>query len=224
MDFSWLQRNTDLIVTMTIEHAWWSVAAVLAGLILALPVGYLVHRTGRTAGIWLALAGLLYAIPSVALFVVMPLILGTRILDPVNVIGALAVYCFALLVRNVRDGFAGVDPVVKQSAISMGFGPVRRVLRVEFPLAMPVIFAGLRVATVSTISLVTVGAVIGNGALGQLFDTGFRSGFITPILAGIIVTLVLALVADGLILIIQRITLPWFGISPNRRRLLGGAR
>jgi osmoprotectant transport system permease protein len=220
MDWSWIQRNAGDILAMTGQHVWWSLAAVLAGLITALPIGYLVYRTGRAAGVWLALIGLLYAIPSVALFVVMPLVLGTGILDPLNVIGALAVYCFALLVRNVRDGFAGVDPTVRQSAMAMGFGWVRRVLRVELPLAMPVVFAGLRVATVSTISLVSVGAVIGNGALGQLFDLGFRSGFATPILVGILVTLVLALLADGLILLLQRVTVPWFGIGPSRQRRL----
>lgn len=225
MDWAWIQRNVGEILAMTGQHVWWSVAAVLAGLITALPIGYLVHRTGRVAGLWLALIGLLYAIPSVALFVVMPLVLGTGILDPLNVIGALAVYCFALLVRNVRDGFDGVDPAVRQAAMSMGFGSVRRVLRVELPLAMPVIFAGLRVATVSTISLVSVGAVIGNGALGQLFDLGFRSGFATPILVGIVATLVLALLADGLILLLQRVTLPWFGVgSASRRQPVGAAR
>lgn len=225
MDWDWIRRSTDEILAMTVQHSWWSVAAVLAGLIAALPVGYIVYRTGRLSGIWLALVGLLYAIPSVALFVVMPVILGTGILDPLNVIGALAVYCFALLVRSVRDGFAGVAVTVRQSATAMGFGPGRRVLQVELPLAMPVIFAGLRVATVSTISLVSVGAVIGNGALGQLFDLGFRSGFATPILVGIVVILVLALIADGLILLMQRITLPWFGLGARTsRRKVGVAR
>lgn len=218
MDWTWIQRNTDEILAMAGQHIWWSVAAVVAGFVLALPAGYLVYRTGRGSGIWLAVLGLLYAVPSVALFVLMPLILGTGILDPLNVIGALAVYCFALLVRNVRDGFADVDPTVRQSATAMGFGTVRRVLRVELPLAMPVIYAGLRVATVSTISLVSVGAVIGNGALGQLFDLGFRSGFATPILAGILAILVLALAADGIILLLQRVTLPWFGLGSRGRR------
>jgi osmoprotectant transport system permease protein len=225
MDWDWVQRNTGEILAMSGQHSWWSVTAVLGGLIAALPIGYLVYRTGRASGLWLAVVGLLYAIPSVALFVVMPIFLGTGILDPLNVVGALAVYCFALLVRNVRDGFADVDPAVRQSATAMGFGTVRRVLNVELPLAMPVIFSGLRVAAVSTISLVSVGAVIGNGALGQLFDLGFRSGFATPILVGIVVTLVLALLADGFILLLQRVTLPWFGLGPQRsRRRVGAAR
>lgn len=221
IDWAWIQRNTGVIAGLTGQHVLWSLTAVAVGLVAALPIGYLVHRTGRAAGFLLAIAGLLYAVPSIALFVVMPLILGSKILDPINVIGALTVYTFALLVRSVRDGFAGVDPQVRQSAIAVGYGPVRRVLGVEFPLALPVIFSGLRVATVSTISLVAVGAVIGNGALGQLFDRGFQSGFATPIVVGIVVILVLALVADGLILLAQRIMLPWFGLGQRRGR--GGA-
>ncbi|WP_432560226.1 ABC transporter permease [Granulicoccus sp. GXG6511] len=222
MDWAWLQRNVDQILALTGQHALWSLIAVIAGLALALPVGYAVFRTGRSAGIWLAVVGLLYAIPSIALFVAMPLILGTGILDPLNVIGALAVYTFALLVRSVRDGFAGVDPTVRQAAVAMGYGPLRRVLGVEFPLALPVIFAGLRVATVSTISLVSVGAVIGNGALGQLFDRGFAGGFMTPIVAGIVIILVMALLADLSILGLQRVLLPWFGLGQRSGgRLLG---
>lgn len=223
MDWAWIERNTGDILAMAGQHILWSVAAVVAGFVVALPAGYLVYRTGRVSGLWLALIGLLYAIPSVALFVVMPLFLGTGILDPLNVVGALAVYCFALLVRNVRDGFAGVDPTVRQAATAMGYETVRRVLRVELPLAMPVIFAGLRVATVSTISLVSVGAVIGNGALGQLFDLGFRSGFATPIWVGILSILVLALLADGLILLLQRVALPWFGLGRRSGRPRVGA-
>lgn len=218
MDWTWIERNAPEIASLTGQHLLWSVAAVLMGLVAALPAGYAVHRTGRAAGVWLAVVGLLYAIPSIALFVAMPLILGTRILDPMNVIGALAVYTFALLVRSVRDGFAGVDDSVRQAAVAMGYGPVRRVLAVELPLAMPVIFSGLRVATVSTISLVSVGAVIGNGALGQLFDRGFAGGFATPIVVGIAIILILALLADVLILLAQRILLPWFGVGSQGGR------
>lgn len=219
MDWEWIQRNSSEIVSLTGQHLLWSLAAVLMGLVVALPVGYAVYRTGRSAGVWLAIVGLLYAIPSVALFVAMPLVLGTRILDPLNVIGALAVYTFALLVRSVRDGFAGVDGPVRQAAVAMGYGTARRVVGVELPLAMPVILSGLRVATVSTISLVSVGAVIGNGALGQLFDRGFASGFATPIVTGIVIILVLALLADAAILLAQRVFLPWFGSGSRRGRV-----
>ena len=213
INWTWLQANAADIAARTGQHVVLSVLPVLIGLVVALPVGYLVRRTGRAAGAWLAVLGLRYAIPSIAMFVVMPLILGTQILDPVNVVVALAVYAFALLVRNVADGFAAVDDTVRQSAVAMGYGPVRRVLGVELPLAMPVIISGLRVATVSTISLVSVGAVIGMGALGQYFTQGFDQGFATPIIVAMVLILLLALIADSLILLAQRIFLPWFGLG-----------
>jgi osmoprotectant transport system permease protein len=99
---------------------------------------------------------------------------------------------------------------VKQSASAVGYGSLRRLFRVELPLAMPVIFAGLRVVTVSNIALVSVAVLIGSGALGKLFDLGFGSNFYTPIIVGLVLTVALALVADALILLIQRGTLPWF--------------
>ena len=117
---------------------------------------------------------MIYSIPSLALFVLMPLVLGTQILNPANIVAALAVYSIALLVRSVVDGLRSVSPSVKQSASAMGYGSFRRLSRVELPLAMPVIFAGLRVVTVSNIALVSVAVLVGSGALGKLFDLGFE--------------------------------------------------
>jgi osmoprotectant transport system permease protein len=102
-----------------------------------------------------------------------------------------------------------VSPSVKQAASAMGYGSFRRLLRVELPLAMPVIFAGLRVVTVSNIALVSVAVLVGSGALGKLFDLGFGSSFYTPIIVALVLTLALALIADGLILLLQRGSLPW---------------
>lgn len=218
MNLNWVQQNLSEIGALTLEHVVLSIVPVLVGLLLALPIGWLVHRSGRTQSAWLGLAGLLYAIPSVALIVAMPLFLGTKILDPFNIIGALTIYTFALLVRNVADGFNRVDPAVRRSASAMGYGWLRRIFAVELPLAMPVVFSGLRVATVSTISLVSVGAVIGRGALGQLFDKGFREGFATPVVVGIVLILALALLADGLILLTQRVALPWYGVKPIKAK------
>lgn len=212
IDWSWVQRNAPEIAATTGQHVVLSLLPVAIGLLVALPVGYVLHRTGRTSQVWLALVGLLYAIPSVALFVTMPILLRTLILNPVNIVAALTIYTFALLVRSVADGFASVDPAVRQAATAMGYGAGRRVLGVELPLAMPVILSGLRVATVSTISLVSVGAVIGMGALGKYFDQGFREGFTTPILVALVLILVLALVADALIQLAQRVLLPWHGL------------
>jgi osmoprotectant transport system permease protein len=151
----------------------------------------------------------IYSIPSLALFVVMPAFLGTKILDPLNIVVALVIYSVALLVRSVVDGLRSVPDSVKQAASAIGYGSFRRFLRVELPLAMPVVFAGLRVVTVSNIALVSVGVLIGVQQLGQLFDTGFNRNFYTPIIVGIVLTVVLALIADSIILLIRRGVLPW---------------
>jgi osmoprotectant transport system permease protein len=181
----------------------------VVALVVSLPLGFVVFRSGRAANAILAVLGVIYSIPSLALFVALPLLLRTQILNPVNVAVALTIYSVALLVRSVVDGLRSVPDSVKQSAEAVGFGWFRRLLRVELPLAMPVVFAGLRVVTVSNIALVTVAVLVASGGLGQLFLRGYNSIFYTPLIAGLVLTVLLALVADGVILLIQRGTLPW---------------
>jgi osmoprotectant transport system permease protein len=209
LDWDWLQRNASEIAALLGEHALLAVIPVLAALVASLPLGYLVHKTGRAANAILAVFGVIYSIPSLALFVALPLVLGTSILSPLNVAVALAIYSVALLVRSVVDGLSAVPASVKQSATAVGYGWFRRLARVELPLAMPVIFAGLRVVTVSNIALVSVAAVVGGGALGKLFDRGLGSRFYTPLIVGLVLSVLLALLADALILLIQRNALPW---------------
>ncbi len=210
LDWAWIQRNLAMIGSLLVDHIILSVLPVLIALVISLPLGFLVFKTKRVANVILAFLGVIYSIPSLALFVMMPLILGTKILNPVNIVAALAIYSIALLVRSVVDGLRSVPASVKQSASAVGYGWLRRLFRVELPLAMPVIYAGLRVVTVSNIALVSVAVLIGSGALGKLFDLGFGSFFYTPIIVGLVLMLALALVADALILLIQRGTLPWF--------------
>jgi osmoprotectant transport system permease protein len=212
LDWAWLSRNAfdgTNIAALLGEHTLLAIIPVLAALIIAIPLGYLVFRTGRAANPILAVFGVIYSIPSLALFVALPLVLGTSILSPLNVAVALAIYSVALLVRSVVDGLRSVPDQVKQSATAVGYGSFARLFRVELPLAMPVIFAGLRVATVSNIALVSVAAVVGGGALGRLFDRGLASRFYTPLIVGLVLSVLLALLADGLILLLQRNTLPW---------------
>ncbi|HZA04423.1 MAG TPA: ABC transporter permease [Propionibacteriaceae bacterium] len=212
LDWAWLGRNAFggmNIAGLLAEHALLAIVPVLAALLAAIPLGYLVFRTGRAANPILAVFGVVYSIPSLALFVALPLVLQTSILSPINVAVALAIYSVALLVRSVVDGLRSVPAQVKQSATAMGYGSLARLFRVELPLAMPVVFAGLRVATVSNIALVSVAAVVGGGALGKLFDRGLASRFYTPLIVGLVLSLLLALVADALILLLQRNSLPW---------------
>ena len=209
LDWRWINRNLGEIGGLTGQHAILAVLPVLAALVVSVPLGFLVYRTGRAANVILSVLGVVYSIPSLALFVALPVVLGTQILDPVNIAVALAIYSVALLVRSVVDGLRSVPTAVKQSASAVGYGWFARLVKVELPLAMPVVFAGLRVVTVSNIALVSVAVVVGGGALGQLFDTGFNRNFFTPIIVGLVLTLLLALVADAIILLIQRGTLPW---------------
>lgn len=210
MNWDWVGANTGTIGELLWTHAIQALVPVMAALAVSLVIGYAVYRSGRTVTTAvLSVLGVVYSIPSLALFVALPVVLGTQILDPLNVMVALVIYSTALLVRSVVDGFAGVPPEVRASAEAMGFGPVRRVLTVELPLALPVIVAGLRVATVANIALVSVGAVIGQGALGRLFDQGFEIGFLTPIIVGLVLSVGLAVVADAAILGGQRLLAPW---------------
>ena len=209
LDWRWTSRHLGYIGGLTAQHAILAVLPVLAALVVSIPLGFLVYRTGRAANAILSVLGIVYSIPSLALFVALPVVLGTQILDPVNIAVALAIYSVALLVRSVVDGLRSVPSAVKQSASAVGYGWFARLVKVELPLAMPVVFAGLRVVTVSNIALVSVAVVVGGGALGQLFDTGFNRNFFSPIIVGLVLTLLLALVADAIILLIQRGTLPW---------------
>jgi osmoprotectant transport system permease protein len=209
LDWAWVERNLQMIGELTVEHVILALVPVVLAFVISIPLGYLVSKTGKAADVLLAILGVIYSIPSLALFVLMPLVLGTQILNPANIVAALAVYSIALLVRSVVDGLRSVSPSVKQSASAMGYGSFRALFRVELPLAMPVIFAGLRVVTVSNIALVSVAVLVGSGALGKLFDLGFGSYFYTPIIVALVLTLALALIADGLILLLQRGSLPW---------------
>lgn len=209
MRFDWLYRESGRIAELFAWHVWLSVIPVVIGLILALPLGWLAQRAGLFRSAMLGAAGLLYTIPSLALFVLLPLVLGTRILDPLNVIVALTIYALALLVRTVSDGLESVSPDVVQAANAMGYRPMHRLLLVELPLAVPVIAAGLRVAVVSNVSIVSVAALVGTPQLGLLFTQGLQLRFLTPIIAGIILCIVLAVLLDGIVLFIARRLTPW---------------
>lgn len=206
---SWLFRNRELVLGLLGEHIYLALIPVALGLLLALPLGWAAHRLSRARFALLSVASILYTIPSLALFVAMPAILGTQILSPLNVIVALTIYTLSLLVRSLVDALDSVPQQVLLAANAMGYRPLRRFVGVELPLAVPVLVAGLRVASVSNISLVTVGALIGRGGLGDLFTTGFQRNFLTPIVVGVVATLLLALAVDAALVLLGRVATPW---------------
>lgn len=209
MNFDWLWRESDMIFDLFLRHLWLSIVPVAIGLALALPIGWAVQRSGRWKGPLLSLVGLLFTIPSLALFVLLPWFLGTQILDPVNVIVALTIYVLALLVRTVSDGLDAVPRETIQAANAMGYRSFRRLLTIELPLAIPVIAGGLRVALVANISIVSVAALVGTRQLGSLFTQGLQLQFLTPIIAGIVLSVALAGFLDALVLFLSRRLTPW---------------
>ncbi|MFT4043597.1 MAG: ABC transporter permease [Gordonia sp. (in: high G+C Gram-positive bacteria)] len=206
---NWISSNIDRILTLTWNHVWLTVVPTLIGLLLALPIGWWAHRWRRGHAAILGAAGLLYTIPSLALFIVLPSILGTKILDRINIIVALTLYTLALLVRVVCDGLSSVDPDTVTAADAMGYRGWQRLLLVELPVAVPVIAAGLRVAVVSNVSIVTMAALLGIPQLGSLFTQGFQLRLYLPLVTGIVLCVVLAVIFDGVILAINALLTPW---------------
>jgi osmoprotectant transport system permease protein len=201
-------HQTD-VLHWTWTTVWLAAVPLVAGLIIALPIGWLANRFRWTYPPLVTAAGLLYTIPSLVLFVVLPGLLGTKTLDPVNVAVALTVYTVALLVRVVADGLASVSATTLSAASAMGYTNRQRLFAVELPIAVPVIGAGLRVAAVSNVSLVSVASLLGVAQLGTLFTEGSQLNSLTPILLGLIMIVALALVFDGVILVAMRLLTPW---------------
>ena len=206
---NWLWNNLDLVWGLSLEHIKLSIPPILIGFVVAIPLGWLAHRFRLTRGLLLSFVGLLYTIPSIALFVILPPILGISVLSATNVIIALSVYAIALMVRSTTDALDSVDSDVTQSATAVGYSPWGRFWRIEFPLAGPVLLAGIRVVAVSTVSLVTVGILVGVQSLGYLFTNGLQRSIPVEIGTGIVVTVVIALVFDFALVRLGRMLMPW---------------
>jgi osmoprotectant transport system permease protein len=206
---SWAIDHLGQIQRLAGQHAYLAGVPLLAGLLLALPLGWLARRYPRFYPVLVVGTGLLYTIPSLALFILMPLVIGTRILDPVNVVVAMTLYTVALLVRTVADALGSVPEVVNEAATAMGYRRIARFFRVELPLAVPVIAAGLRVAAVSNVSIVSVASLVGVAQLGYFLTDGYQRGFATELVVGIVSCIVLAMIFDGLIVLASRVMTPW---------------
>ncbi len=223
----WAWRNRDQVLELFWQHAWLSVVPLVVGFLLAVPIGWYASRHPRLRGTLLGVGSVLYTIPSLALFVTLPGIIGTGFLDPLNVVVALSVYAVAIMVRTAADAFTSVSPAVLDSATATGYSARQRGFGVELPLAGPVLLAGIRVVSVSTVSLVSVGALIGVSSLGSLFTNGYRRDFLTEIVVGLVGIVVLALVLDALLVLAGRLLMPWDRHGrrarvPFWRRLAGG--
>jgi osmoprotectant transport system permease protein len=214
---------------LTVIHLRLSLVPVLAGLLLALPWAVLTWRNPVLRRLTTVAASAMFTIPSLALFVVLPLIIPTRILDEANIVVALTLYTSALLVRVVFEALDAVPAQVRDAASAVGYRPISRLIKVELPLSIPVLVAGLRVVVVTNISMVSVGAVIGIGGLGTWFTEGYQADKSDQIMAGIIAIFALAVVIDVALMLAGRLATPWERVSRPGRRLLtapvvGGSR
>lgn len=205
-NWQWLSANRDRIWHMFQSHVYLSLGSVVIGFIIAVPLGVLAARVPRVYGPLLAVTTTLYALPSLAFFAF--LISFTNLSDT-TVLIPLVAYSLAILVRGVTDGLNNVPDEVRIAATAMGYQPFRRLVAVELPAAVPVVVGSLRVATVSSISLLTVASLIGHGGLGQLITEGEYIGYMFEVVVGIVAVTILALVCDGALLLGGRLATPW---------------
>jgi osmoprotectant transport system permease protein len=206
MIWSWIPQNIGQIGQLTLQNAYLGIVSALIGLGISVPLGIVCVRWRVLYGPVLSLTSAIYAIPSLALFVVLIAFTG---LSDLTVIIPLTLFSLCVLVPNVVDGLRAVPEPVRQAATAMGFGPMRRLIKVELPVAVPIIIAGLRVATVSSISLASLGQLIGVSSLGYLFIDGLQRDFPTEIWVGIGMVVLLALAADLTLIGIRRLLTPW---------------
>jgi osmoprotectant transport system permease protein len=202
----YVSTRADELWGATAEHLYITVVAVALGVLISAPLAVVAQRWRRARPITLGVATALYTIPSLALF---SLLLPFTGLSAATTITGLVIYSLTILVRNLLAGLDAVDAEVLDAARGMGFGRWRLLLTVQMPLALPAAFAGLRVATVSTIALTTVGTLVGYGGLGDIFTRGLRSNFKAEVLTASVLCVLLAIAADLLLLAVQRSLTPW---------------
>ncbi len=206
LEWDWLARNNQVIFERLVQHAELTAIAVALGFLISFPVAIFAYRHRKVYGPVTWFTGFLYTIPSLALFAF--LVPYTGLSTTTAEIGLVG-YTLLILIRNTVAGLDGVPRDTKEAAIGMGYTKNQLLWKVELPLALPAIVAGIRIATVTTIGLVTVTALIGQGGLGYFILVGLRRFFSTPIIAGAALSVAFAVVVDGLLLLTQRVLTPW---------------
>lgn len=210
---NWVAENIPQIAALLIAHLALTIPAILLSVIIAVPIGRLAQATRRGRNTLLGATGLLYAIPSLPLLILIPVITGLPLRSAATMIIALTVYGVALLSRVAADAFSSVPTDVTAAAVATGYSSRTRFIHVEIPLALPVLIAGTRVVAMSTIALATIGALIGIPSLGSLFTDGFQRGITAEVITGVVLTLGLAAVVDGSLWAIGRLSQPWTASS-----------
>ena len=206
---NWLSGSWALIGELTLTHLTIAVPAIIASVLIAVPIGAWAQRSKGVGGVVLSFLTVLYAVPSLPLLIVIPVLSGIALRSRVNMVVVLTIYGIAVLIRQSAEAFADVPVDVLESADALGMSRLRRFCTVELPLAVPVIVSGTRVVITSTVSLVTIGAFIGVRSLGTLFTDGFQRGLTVEVLAGLVMTIALALLLDALAVGVGALMTPW---------------
>ena len=201
---NWLSGSWALIGELTLTHLTIAVPAIIASVLIAVPIGAWAQRSKGVGGVVLSFLTVLYAVPSLPLLIVIPVLSGIALRSRVNMVVVLTIYGIAVLIRQCAEAFAAVP-----AADALGMSRLRRFCTVELPLAVPVIVSGTRVVITSTVALVTIGAFIGVRSLGTLFTDGFQRGLTVEVLAGLVMTIALALLLDALAVGVGALMTPW---------------
>ncbi|NLU67944.1 ABC transporter permease [Streptomyces sp. HNM0574] len=211
----YVRTRVPELTEATLQHVGITLASVGIALLVAFPLALLARRGRGAAASVLGLTTVLYTVPSLAMFA---LLLPAFGLSASVVVAGLVLYSLTVLVRNILAGLDAVPAEAREAARGMGYGPARLLFEVELPLALPALMAGLRIATVSAVSLTTVGAIVGFGGLGNLIYDGMDSFFKAQVLTASVLCVLLALLADVLLLAVQRALTPWTRAGAGRRR------
>jgi osmoprotectant transport system permease protein len=206
---SWVADNLGLLLDTLLQHVLLTIPPIALTLVLAVPVVWLADRSRLVAGPITTLSALMYSVPSLPLFLLIPVAIGTPLRSPINVDIALTLYGLALLVPTTVAAVRTAPDTIVDAATGVGLAGPRLFWQVKLPLAGPAMLAGLRVVSASTISLATLGSILGIAGLGRLFTDGFQRGLTAEIAAGIVLTVALALVVDAVLLALAWLAMPW---------------
>ncbi|MET7801253.1 ABC transporter permease [Streptomyces decoyicus] len=202
----YLRTRSQELVDATVQHIGITAVSVAIGLLIAFPLALVARRWRGAAGPVLGLTTVLYTVPSLAMFALLTPVFGV---SASVVVTGLVLYSLTILVRNILAGLTAVPAEVREAARGMGYGPARLLYEVELPLALPALVAGLRIATVSTVAMTTIGSVVGYGGLGNLIASGMEGFFKAEVLTASVLCVLLALLADLLLMGLQRLLTPW---------------
>lgn len=214
---NWWLNNWTQVAHLASAHLALSLPAIALSLVIAVPIGRLAFVRPAVGGPFLNIASLAYAIPALPLLIIVPAVLGVPLRSWQTMVSALTVYGVALLVRSAADAFASVDEHTRTAAVALGHSRSALFWKVDLPLATPVIISGLRVVVVSTVSLVTIGALIGVPSLGSLLTDGFQRGIAGEVWTGVIATVLLALILDAAVILLGKILSPWAQLARGQR-------